>query len=493
MPQMGYDMQEGTVVRWLKPEGSDVRMGEPIAEIETDKAVVEFESYATGVLTKIVVSEGSTVPVGQIIAIVGEAGEVIADLTATPPETEPEAVQEPEEPQPEIEEIVDVEPTPESDVVAEVEAVSEALEAIVEQTSSIVEELPAETIEAPPEPPPVIEVPEPPPPPPAPGAVAPVQEDIPSVRTGIRASPVARRLADENGVSLTLIEGKGPGGRITKEDVLGYVEQIAVEAAAQPVASAPEAVMPPVVEVPQEAPIAAEPAGVPVATDGATPLSRMRQQIARVTVRSKTEKPHFYVSADIDMTDAMALRSQINTALGDQGVRVTVNDLIIKASVDALNMYPKFNAYYDDAGIRNNEQINVGIAMAVEEGLLMPAIMDCADKSLKQIASASKDLADRSQSGALRPQEYTGGTFSISNLGMFDVTSFVAIIQPPQSAILAVGTVSKKAMVVDDEVVVRQVMTATLSADHRVVDGAEGARFLIEVKRLLENPLSVIV
>jgi pyruvate dehydrogenase E2 component (dihydrolipoamide acetyltransferase) len=219
----------------------------------------------------------------------------------------------------------------------------------------------------------------------------------------------------------------------------------------------------------------------------------MRQQIARVTVRSKTEKPHFYVTADVDMTEAMALRQQINKALESEGVRVTVNDLIIKACVEALKVYPKFNAYYADDAIQMNPDINIGIAIAVEEGLLMPAIMKCNTKTLKQIAVASRDLATRAQSGSLRPQEYSGGTFSISNLGMFDVTSFVAIIQPPQSAIIAVGTVSKKAVVVDDEIRIRQIMTATLAADHRVVDGAEGARFLIEVKRLLENPMSAIV
>ena len=193
------------------------------------------------------------------------------------------------------------------------------------------------------------------------------------------------------------------------------------------------------------------------------------------------------------MTEAMNLRRQVNAALEAQGIRVTVNDLIIKACVDALKTHPKFNAFLEDDAIRLNDTVNVGIAMAVEDGLLMPAIMGCEDMSLKDIAAASKDLADRAQNGALRPDEYTGGTFGISNLGMFDVSTFVAIIQPPQSAILAVGTVAKKPVVRDDQIVVRQIMNATISADHRIVDGAEGAQFLIQVKRLLENPLALIL
>ena len=219
----------------------------------------------------------------------------------------------------------------------------------------------------------------------------------------------------------------------------------------------------------------------------------MRQQIARVTVRSKSEKPHFYVATDVDMTHAMALRRDINQTLADDGVRVTVNDLIISACVAALKKYPKFNAYYQDDGIRMNEAINVGVAIATEEGLIVPAILDCGDKSLKALAEASKDLADRTSQGTLSSQEYSGGTFAISNLGMFGVASFAAIIQPPQTAVLAVGAVRQQPVVRDDQIVVAEVMTATLSADHRIVDGAEGAQFINEVKRLLESPLSMLL
>ena len=219
----------------------------------------------------------------------------------------------------------------------------------------------------------------------------------------------------------------------------------------------------------------------------------MRQQIARVTVKSKTEKPHFYVSAEINMSNAMSLRKQINDQKKDEGVRITVNDLIVKACIDGIKQHNKFNAYYTDDGIQYNDDINIAIAISDDEGLIVPAILDCGGKSLKEVSSMVKDLAQRSANGTLTPNEYTGGTFAISNMGMFDVSSFVAIIHPPQSAVLAVGTVSEKPIVENGEITVAQMMTATLSADHRIVDGAEGAQFLITIKDLLENPTGLIL
>ena len=474
MPQMGYDMQEGTVLRWLKGEGDEVANGEPIAEIETDKAVVEFESYADGVLHRIIVPAGTTVPVGEPIAVVGAQGEFIV----TADELEDDAAE--------------VEPEAESPAADEAQGAAES--AAIPMPPASAEAL---TDELTPEPEPEVE--------------APVAPSAP-----LRASPIARRIADERGIDISKVPGTGPGGRIVKDDVLSYeepepelepeepeiveepaaeeTEEAVVEAVAEapPVAAEPSEEAAPEVEEVVEAepePVAAE--AQPVG-DG-LPLSRMRQQIARVTVRSKQEKPHFYVTSEVDMTEAMALRQQINGALAGEGVRVTVNDLIIKACADALKKHTKFNAFLDGDVIRPNDSINIGIAMAVEEGLLMPAIMGCEQMSLKTLATASKDLADRAQNGTLRPDEYTGGTFGISNLGMFDVSTFVAIIQPPQTAILAVGTVAKRPVVRGDEIVIRQTMNATISADHRVVDGAEGAQFLIEVKQALENPLSLIL
>jgi pyruvate dehydrogenase E2 component (dihydrolipoamide acetyltransferase) len=219
----------------------------------------------------------------------------------------------------------------------------------------------------------------------------------------------------------------------------------------------------------------------------------MREQIARVTVRSKQEKPHFYISTDVDMAKALELRQQINSELAGEDIHITVNDLIIKACAAALKRFPRFNAYYGDDGIRMNDELNIGIAVSTDEGLIVPAVLDCAGRSLGDVAAAAKDLADRAGAGTLSPQEYAGGTFAISNLGMFDVTSFTAIIQPPQTAVLAVGTITKRPVVKNDEVTVGQIMTATLSADHRMVDGADGARFIGEVKRLLENPMHLLV
>ena len=476
MPQMGYDMQEGTVVRWLKAEGSNVELGEPVAEIETDKAVVEFESYAAGVLQTILVEEGSTVPVGQPIALVGDE----AEAPAPAPEPEPQAPVADAEP-----ESLDEEETHEAIPLGASTVPSAEVDGVAEE--------PLDASSAP----------------------------VPDRR--VFATPIARQMAFEAGIDLNEVEGTGPGGRIVKEDIVRFTESPA--AAPTEIEPEPETEAPVVIEaeieaeqeVEEEAPVMAEVEGVepemevepeeevaaepepevvaePEPDADLIPLSRMRQQIARVTIRSKDEKPHFYVNTDVDMTDAMALRGQINDALADRGVRATVNDLIVAASVLALKKFPKFNAYYEDGSIRMNDDINVGIAMALEEGLIMPAVVGAGQMSLSEIARGVKDLAARANQGTLRPEEYAGGTFAVSNMGMMNVTSFVAIIQPPQTAVLAVGAVQKRPVVAaDDSIVVRQMMTATLSADHRIVDGAEGAFFINEIKRLLENPLSIIL
>ena len=466
MPQMGYDMQEGTLVRWLKSVGDSVSLGDAVAEIETDKAVVEFESTAEGVLLELLVEEGTTVAVGESIATVGAEGEAVGVGGSG------------------TEESTDAEP------VADESSESEG------QDEPAAEEEDAEAAAIP----------------------------LPASPSEVRASPVARRLAAERGVDLSTVQGTGPGGRILRSDVLSAEPAAApaeepdmpeeeapmeapevVEEAPMPSDEAPmeepEAVEEEPVEEaapseePEEAaepPVAAEEPAAEEADDGLVPLTRMRQQIARTTVGSKTTIPHFYVSADIDMTEAMALRKRINETLeGD--VRVSVNDLVIKASVNTIKRFPKFNSSYTDDGIRMHDSINIGIAIADENGLIMPAILDCGNKSLTEISNASKDLVKRSQTGTLQVEEYTGGTFSISNMGMFDVTSFVAIIQPPQSAVLAVGTVKKQAVVQGDGVVVREIMSATLSVDHRVSDGAEGAQFIVQLKEFLENPLRLLV
>ena len=410
MPQMGYDMREGTVVRWWKQEGDVISRGEVIAEIETDKATVEMEAYSTGVLGKIVVEEGRAVPVGELIAIITEAGEAV----------------------PSMEELTGM-----AAPTAQPEAKS------------------------------------------APAAPAPREAPLAAPPSGeLKATPIARRLAREKGIELTQVNGTGPGGRITEADVLGYEERI--KAAPAPAETAP-----------------ARPA---VAPGGRLELSRMRRAIASVTAQSKREAPHFYVTSEIDMTAAMGLRRQLNEALQASpeptqrdGARISVNDMVVKAAAKTLEMFPNFNASFQEDHLQLNPDLNIGIAVALEQGLIVPAIGGCQNKSLAEIAGASSDLIERAQRGTLRAEEYTGGTFSISNLGMFDVDSFAAIIFPPNAAVLAVGTVKEQPVVREGQVDIAQMMKATLSVDHRVADGAEGARFLMEVKRYLEHPLSLLL
>ncbi len=404
MPKMGYDMREGTVVKWHKSEGEEVARGEVIADIETDKATVEFEAYTSGVLRRIVATEGVAIPVGELIAIIAGADEVIdegpEDLPGGSPAEAPG-----------------------------VESVAPPTQARAETT-------------------------------PQPAAAPPARDG-----GRLLASPIARRLAQEQGIDLALITGTGPGGRIVEKDVLGFS---------------------PAAATPSPASTAPAPSGERIE------LSRMRQAIARVTVDSKREAPHFYVTAEVDMDKAMSLRGDLNDALPAEN-RVSVNDLILKACAIVLSRYPKFNGSFQGDHLRLNSSINIGIAIALEAGLIVPGISNCQDKNLQELAAASKDLIARANSGTLRNEEYSGTTFSISNLGMFDVDSFAAIIFPPHAAVLAVATVKSQPVVRDGELAVGQVMKATLSTDHRVADGAEAAQFLVEVKKLLESPVSLLL
>lgn len=399
MPQMGADMQEGTIVRWLRREGDAVKRGEIIAEIETDKANVEIEAYESGVVRRILLGEGTTVPVGEIIAVIAAPEDDIARYQAGVPP--PAAVEE--------------KPTP----------------------AVAVPERPAAPAEAPP------------------------------VAGRVRASPSARRLAQELGVGLSLVRGTGPDGRILRRDV---------EAAVKP----PEAV-----------PVA-EPALPPAAPAVAPAMSRMRQAIARRMAQSKREAPHYYLTMDIDVTEAQRLRRQLNEAAGGE-LHISVNDMIVKAVAKALRRHPVFNAWFVDGQVQQQEALNIGVAIALEEGLIAPAILDCGRKSLPDIARDSRDLADRARSGVLKAEEYTGATFTVSNLGMYGVETLIAIIPPPQTAILGVGAVQQVPAVQDGEVAVRERMKVALSADHRVTDGALGARFLAEIRNFLESPISLLV
>ncbi len=413
MPQMGYDMAEGTVVRWLKQEGEEVRRGEAIVEIETDKATVEIEAEASGLLRRIVVSQGGTVPVGQVIAYIGAADEALPD-------------------------------TPSADAPAAKSPTAE---------------------------PPTAE------PQDSPAPSAPTPDKAAKAADAPKVSPVARRIADEQGIDVAQVQGTGPGGRVTKDDVLAFAQQAPAEAAREP-ATAPE---------PKAAPEPAAATGDVQRIE----LSRMAQAIARRTHQAKQEVPHYYVSASVDMSRAMDARKQLN-ADPDSELHISVNDIIIKACAVALGKFTVFNAVFKENHLEVAPHINIGIAIALPEGLIVPALLECERKSLAEIAQESKDLGERTRAGKLRQEEYTGGTFSISNLGMFDVDSFTAIINAPQNAVLAVGAVRQQPVVRDGRIEVGEVMQATLSADHRVTNGADAARFLGEIKRLLENPVPLL-
>ena len=420
MPAMGADMTEGTVVKWLKSEGDEVARGDKLAEIETDKTVVEMEAYNAGILRRIVLGDGTKAPVGSLLAYIGAADDVLPEMDEAPPiETVEAAVEEPVEP-----------------------AVDLQVETIA------------------PEPQPA----------PAPVAAAP---PAPTVEGGrIKASPLARRLAREHGFDLAAIPGTGPGGRITRDDVLGFTP------------------------APVFAPSGVATAAPTVTVDGSDiELSTMRQAIARVTVRSKTEAPHYYVTSGVDMTEAMSFRAQLNAELAESGVRVSVNDMIIKALAMAIVKYPKWNTTFHMDRLEGHDSINIGVAIALEAGLIVPALIGVQSMSLVDVANASKDLGRRARGdgGTLTQDELTAGTFSTSNLGMFGTDTFAAIIVPPQSGILAVGAVKPTPVVQDDEIVVSQMMNATISADHRVGDGAEAAILLNEVKDSLERPLRLIL
>ena len=451
MPQMGYDMHEGKVVRWLKKEGEEVTRGEVIAEIETDKATVEYEAYTGGVMAKIVAEEGVAIPVGGLIAVMTAPGEAI-----------PEDI------------LTDAAIASAADSPAPAAAAVQALEGPISAAVA-----PADTAE-------------------------------------VRASPLARRLAKERGFDLATITGTGPGGRITEADIPeqgaaaapaalassnGYIKasplakrlarergiDLATLTGTGPGGRVIEA------DVPEHAvPAAAGSVAPATLVSENVELSRMRQAIARVTSDSKRDAPHFYVALDVDMTKAMSFRRDLNDEL-DAENRVSVNDLIVKASAIAIGRHPKFNSFFRDDHLQMNAAINVGIAIALESGLIVPGINGCERKSLVEIAAASRDLVSRANSGTLRNDEYSGTTFSVSNLGAFDIESFTAIIFPPHAAILAVGTVKEQPVVRDGELAIAQIMKATLSTDHRVADGAEAAQFLVEIKKLLQNPISLVI
>lgn len=483
MPAMGADMTEGTVVKWLKSEGDTVSRGDKLAEIETDKTVVEMESYVEGTLRKIILGDGAKVPVGTLLAYVGAPDDVLPSDMSDSDDVEAveDAADADEEQEAAAEAVAESEaavPTAAEDTPADDQG-DAGDESGDDETDAAVAEPQVET-DAPEEVPMAVADEQP-------DAVAEVDDSEPVGR--VKASPLARRLAREAGYDIAQIMGTGPGGRVTRDDVLAYVpEPEPVQVATPPVAA-------PTVEVTEAAPEpqVAQPA---VQVDGSDiELTTMRQAIARVTTRSMTEAPHYYVTTGVDMTEAMSLRAQYNAELAESGDRVSVNDMIIKALALALVKYPKWNAFYGDGKLEGHSDINIGVAIALEAGLIVPALLGVQNMSLVEVARAAKDLGGRARGdgGTLTQEELTAGTFSTSNLGMFDIDVFSAIIVPPQAGILAVGAAKPTPVVRDGEIVIRTIMNATISADHRVGDGAEAAMLLNEVKSNLERPLRLIL
>jgi len=430
MPRLSDSMEEGTILKWLKADGDEVARGEPLAEIETDKATLTYESDAGGVLT-IVAPAGETLPIGSVIARLEGAG---SDGNGATAPTAPTA--------------------------------------------------PAPTASQPP----------PPAPAPAPTAPAAPEAQTPEPAGRVKASPIARRIARERGIDLHAVTGSGPGGRIVRADV-EHAEPAAAPAPA-PATPEPAAAAAPVAPAPPPpAPVHAPP---PVATPTETgtakgdvtivELTRTQQLIARRMAESKATVPEFTLHSEIDMQACVALRAELK-ALG--GEVPSYNDMVVKACALALREFARANGSYRDGRFELHGRVNVGIAVATPDALVVPTVFDADRKTLREIAREARALAERVRAGTVTPPELSGGTFTVSNLGMFGVTDFTAVINPPQAAILAVGALAERAVVRDGALVARHTMGVTLACDHRILYGAEAAQFLARIRALLEQPLAL--
>ncbi|MBI5305699.1 MAG: 2-oxo acid dehydrogenase subunit E2 [Chloroflexi bacterium] len=411
LPALGFDMTSGAVARWLKKEGDAVREGEPIAEVDTEKATVEIPAFATGVLQKILVPAGQNVPVGTTIAIVGAPGETSA-MSVSPKSNAPVAT--------------------------------------------------------------------------APTQVSETKSQPSNGDSWVKASPVARRIAEVEGVNLADVAGTGPNGRIIQRDVEAYLTR------------RPSGVPAPAMSVAPRAPVAPTPTSPPsslLAGEGRreeVALSRIRQAIARRMTESKTTVPHFYVTFEINMTDAMKMREQLNN-LASAEDKISVNDLVVAAAAKTLKKWRTFNASFRGDKLELHGDINIGVAVALDDGLITPVLHHADQKSLKELARDTKALVERTRANKMRADDLTGGTFSVSNLGMYGVEEFSAIIVPPEAAILAVSAIIKKPSVIGEQIQIAQMMKATISVDHRVADGAQAAQFMRDLKALLENPVNLLI
>ncbi|MHB1277291.1 MAG: pyruvate dehydrogenase complex dihydrolipoamide acetyltransferase [Bacteroidia bacterium] len=414
MPKMSDTMTEGVIVAWNKKVGDTVAPGDILAEVETDKATMELENYVKGTLLHIGIAAGAAVPVDAVIAIVGEKGEDIQALLSAAPKPAAPATEKKAE-------------------AASPAAETPAAEVAVPQVSK-------SSIPAP----------------------APVNEGHDG---RIKASPLAKKLAEDKGIDISLVQGSGDFGRIVKRDIENYAPGTVLSGAASPVVSGKESYDEQVV-------------------------SQMRKTIARRLAESKFTAPHFYLTMEIEMDRAVAARSSINDYAD---VKVSMNDLIVKAAAIALRKHPAVNSSWLGDKIRFNHHIHVGVAMAVEDGLLVPVVRFADQKSLSDISREVKVYSEKAKNKKLQPSDWEGNTFTISNLGMFGIEEFTAIINPPDACILAVGAVKETVIVKDGQMRPGHVMKVTLSCDHRVVDGVVGSKFLLTLKELLEEPVKILV
>jgi len=435
MAQLSPTMEEGKLIEWKISEGDAVSQGDIVAEIETDKANMDVEAMGAGVLRKIVVQAGATVPVGTLIGIIAEPDEDIESLLS-------EAAAGP------------VAGAAEEPADAPV-APSDGPEAPTATDE------PAEVAEEP-------------------ASAAPSAETEPEAEgERVRASPVARKMAAEKGIELGAIAGSGPGGRIVKADI----EAAIAAPAAASLATAAGATT--------AGAIVAEPAAEPLLRDERVEASQMRKAIARRLAESIGPVPHFYLTIEVDMERALDMRSELNARA--DGFKIGVNDILLKTAAEALVRHPQVNASWDEDAIQFHGRVDLGIAVAVDGGLITPVLRDADRKGLRRISLESADLIERARARKLLPEEYQGATFSLSNLGMFGIDEFTAVINPPEAAILAVGMTQEKPVVEEGELTVRRRMRVTMSCDHRVVDGAIGSAFLATFKEMLENPLAMVL
>jgi pyruvate dehydrogenase E2 component (dihydrolipoamide acetyltransferase) len=451
MPKMGDAMEEGTLLRWIKSEGDEVEEGDPIAEIETDKVSMELEAEDSGTLAQLIAEEGQDVPVGEAIAFIQGEGEEV-------PEQSGSGGAQAEE---------------------EAEGTDEGGEAQA-QTATETEDQQPEAGEEP---------------------SGDGDQATGGTNGQVRASPIVRRLARENNLDLSRIEGSGPQGRIVERDVRAALESGEAPSAdgqAEQQAGQAEVEAPGEVQPEQAEQHGFQPAQLPEPTEApGTQLmepTRMQRVIAERMTEAKQHIPHFYATVEVKMDAAMALRKQLNEQLEEEGLKLSVNDFVMKACAVALRNYPNLNALYTSKGIELHEKVDMAMAVALDAGLITPVIRDIGSKGLAAISRESKDLAQRAREGGLTPEEYQGGTITVSNMGMFGVESFTAIINPPQAAIVAVSSIEQRPSYDEDgELVPGSFMKLTLSADHRIANGRDGALYMSEVKRTLENPVLLMV